>query len=122
MNKMPINEINLLFPREIAALWNYSETERMPAIDYAHRHDYYIFLFMEKGHAKLLVDFMEYEHTGQLCSAFYRDRTPAPKVAGGRSYTNKNWNIKTPCSHKCRGLLLKIENMVSHYLQFTDVK
>jgi AraC-like DNA-binding protein len=64
MNRIPIHEIDFLFPRKIAALWNYSDTEHIPAIDHAHRHDYYIFLFMEKGRAKLLIDFMEYEHAG----------------------------------------------------------
>jgi AraC-like DNA-binding protein len=45
------------------------EDEQVSTIHYAHRHDYYLFIFLEKGQGKFLIDFEEYEMTGStvLC-------------------------------------------------------
>jgi AraC-like DNA-binding protein len=64
MDNIPTHKASQLYPGEIAVLRTHSEVEQFPAIDYAHRDDYYSFIFMEKGHAKLMIDFTEYEHTG----------------------------------------------------------
>jgi AraC-like DNA-binding protein len=61
MNRIPIHRASQLYPGEIAVLRNYPEEERLQTVDYAHRDDYYVFVFMEKGYAKLLIDFTEYE-------------------------------------------------------------
>jgi AraC-like DNA-binding protein len=63
MNEIPVHNTIHLFPGTIAVLRNYLEESQFP-VNYAHRDDYYIFIFKEKGYAKLMIDFMEYEHTG----------------------------------------------------------
>ena len=64
MNTIPTHKLSEKFQGEIAFLRYVSENEQVPAVDYAHRDDYYIFLFIEKGEGKLLIDFKEYEITG----------------------------------------------------------
>lgn len=61
MNKIPIHKISGKFDGEIAKLKHMSKNGHNLNIDYAHRDDYYIFFFIEKGNAKLLIDFTEYE-------------------------------------------------------------
>ncbi|MBB4034705.1 AraC-like DNA-binding protein [Dysgonomonas hofstadii] len=61
MNKIPIHKISEKFDGAIAKLKHMSKDGHNLNIDYAHRDDYYIFFFIEKGNAKLLIDFKEYE-------------------------------------------------------------
>lgn len=63
MSKIPIHKISEKFGGQIAKLKYISKDSNNPDIDYAHRDDYYIFFFMEKGNATLLIDFEEYEVT-----------------------------------------------------------
>jgi AraC-like DNA-binding protein len=44
----------------MAFLRHVSEEEQLPVVDYAHRDDYYLFLFIERGAGKGIVDFEEY--------------------------------------------------------------
>lgn len=64
MSKLPIHKISEQFGGEIAKLKYISGESHTPAIEYAHRDDYYIFFFMKKGNAKLLIDFKEYDIRG----------------------------------------------------------
>jgi hypothetical protein len=64
---------------------------------------------------KRYVDYSEYEYFTKE-GVFYVTRL---KYNGGNSYTNKNGNIKTRCFLQYRGLLLKIENIISYYQQYT---
>ena len=61
MEKIPIHRISEQFDGDIAKLKHISGEIHTPAVGYAHRDDYYIFFFMEKGNAKLLIDFEEYD-------------------------------------------------------------
>lgn len=61
MSKIPIHKLSEKFDGEIAKLKHMSKDRHNLNIDYAHRDDYYIFFFIEKGNAKLLIDFREYE-------------------------------------------------------------
>ncbi|MFV0310333.1 MAG: AraC family ligand binding domain-containing protein [Dysgonomonas sp.] len=61
MNKIPKHIIATQFDGQIAKLKYLSGDNYLPAADYAHRDDYYIFFFMEKGEARLLIDFKEYD-------------------------------------------------------------
>lgn len=64
MNTIPTHKFSEKFQGEIAFLRYVSESDQLPAVNYAHRDDYYVFLFIEKGEGKLLIDFKEYEITG----------------------------------------------------------
>jgi AraC-like DNA-binding protein len=64
MNKIPIHKATQLYPGEIAILRHHTETEQLPVMDYAHRDDYYVFIFVEKGYVKFMIDFTEYECSG----------------------------------------------------------
>ncbi|MDR2467111.1 MAG: helix-turn-helix transcriptional regulator [Prevotellaceae bacterium] len=61
MNKIPVHKASLLYPGEIAVLRGSRDIDRFPAVDYAHRDDYYVFIFLEKGYVKFMIDFAEYE-------------------------------------------------------------
>jgi AraC-like DNA-binding protein len=69
MDKIPTHKISEMFHGEIVFLRYVSENSQMAAINYAHRDDYYIFFFIEKGEGEFLIDFEEYEMTGStvLC-------------------------------------------------------
>jgi hypothetical protein len=62
MDKIPTHKISEIFHGEIVSLLHVSENTQVPAIDYAHRDDYYMFIFMEEGQGKFLIDFEEYEY------------------------------------------------------------
>jgi hypothetical protein len=62
MNKIPVHKVTEKDPAGIA-LRHVSESEQIPAIDYAHRDDYFTFLLGERGKGKVLIDFKEYEMT-----------------------------------------------------------
>lgn len=64
MNKISTRRISEIAHGEIAFLRYISENEQMPPVNHVHRDDYYIFLLVEKGSGKLLIDFEEYEITG----------------------------------------------------------
>jgi len=66
MNKIPLHKLSEQFGGEVAMLRYVSEEDVMPRIDYAHKDDYYIFLFMEKGTGKMLIDFEAYEMTDSI--------------------------------------------------------
>jgi AraC-like DNA-binding protein/mannose-6-phosphate isomerase-like protein (cupin superfamily) len=63
MNKIPTHKVTKEFPTGIMLRY-VSDSEQMPAVDYAHRDDYFIFLLGERGKGKMLIDFKEYEMTG----------------------------------------------------------
>jgi AraC-like DNA-binding protein len=64
MDKIPTHKISEIFHGDMASLRYISEKEQLSTIHYAHRHDYYLFIFLEKGQGKFLIDFEEYEMTG----------------------------------------------------------
>ena len=78
MNKIPIHNASQLFPGAIAVLRNHLEAGQFHAIDYAHRDDYYVFLFMEKGYAKMMIDFTEYEFDGTSALCIQPGQVHAP--------------------------------------------
>ncbi|MDR2563895.1 MAG: AraC family transcriptional regulator [Prevotellaceae bacterium] len=61
---IPVHKANQLYPGEIAVLRNHCEAEQLPIINYAHRDDYYVFIFMEKGEVKFMIDFAELQASG----------------------------------------------------------
>lgn len=61
MNKIPKHKIAKQLDGQVVKLKYLSGDTYLPAADYAHRDDYYIFFFMEKGNASLLIDFKEYD-------------------------------------------------------------
>jgi AraC-like DNA-binding protein len=71
MNKIQVHKTRDLFPGEMVSIRHISEQEheQLHTVDYAHRDDYYIFILLEKGYAKLVIDFEEYEfaETSVLC-------------------------------------------------------
>jgi AraC-like DNA-binding protein len=83
MDKIPIHKASELLPGEIASLLCVSEHDSMPAIDYAHRDDYYIFIFLEKGTAKLMIDFEEQEITENTVICILPGQVHAPFVGNG---------------------------------------
>lgn len=66
MSKIPTHRIAEKFHGELAFLRYISEEDQLPAVDYAHRDDYYIFFFAEKGKGRVLIDFKEYELAGRM--------------------------------------------------------
>lgn len=60
MNKIPTHKISEQFDGELFKLKHISSENHNHGVDYPHRDDYYIFFFMEKGGAKILIDFKEY--------------------------------------------------------------
>ncbi|MCD8260328.1 MAG: AraC family transcriptional regulator [Bacteroides sp.] len=63
MNKIPLHKLADKFNGETAILRYVTRQNDLPAIDYAHRDDYHIFLFIEKGSGKFLIDFQEHAIT-----------------------------------------------------------
>lgn len=61
MKKIPIHKIAEQSGGELARLKHISKESPTPAVDYAHRDDYYIFFFVEKGNVGLSIDFIEYD-------------------------------------------------------------
>lgn len=64
MKKIPVHKISNKFNGEVVFLRYISENGDTPEINYVHRDDYYIFQFIEKGYAKLSLDFEELEIKG----------------------------------------------------------
>jgi len=64
MNKIPTHKASEVFPGEMAVLRYVSDYDLLPEVDYAHRDDYYLFLFMEKGEGSFFVDFKEHRLSG----------------------------------------------------------
>ncbi len=64
MNKIPLHRLSEQSPGEIAIVRYISEDGELPAIDYAHKDDYYMFFFVEGGSGAILLDFQEFEVTG----------------------------------------------------------
>lgn len=63
MSKIPLHKIAEVADGKIAFSRHTSEGRNMPGVDYAHRDDYYIFISVESGRAKVLIDFEEHEIT-----------------------------------------------------------
>jgi AraC-like DNA-binding protein len=61
--RIPTHRIAEKLPEGIALRYIPDDTQA-PGIDYAHRDDYFIFLFAEKGEATILIDFKEQTLTG----------------------------------------------------------
>lgn len=61
MNNIPTRKTSEHFQGEIARMRWFSESEQEATETYAHRDDYYIFLLIEKGGGKVLIDFEEKE-------------------------------------------------------------
>lgn len=67
MNNIPTRKTSEHFPGAIARMKYFSEENpyQAPSGLHAHRDDYYIFLLIEEGHGRLLIDFEEREITGK---------------------------------------------------------
>lgn len=63
-NQIPIYYISDRLNGDIVSLQQASESIHLPVTDYAHRDDFYIFMFVEKGIIKVSIDFEEYELKG----------------------------------------------------------
>lgn len=67
MTNIPTHKLSEVSQGKTAFVKYVSASSHLPAtsaIDYAHRDNYYIFLFIEKGKGKLWIDFEEYELEG----------------------------------------------------------
>lgn len=67
MIKIPTHKKSEVFHGEIAFVKYVSESTHLPEApvgNYAHKDDYYVFLFIEKGKGELLIDFEKYELEG----------------------------------------------------------
>lgn len=66
MNTIPTRKTSEHFPGEIARIRYFSEESPHQATSefHVHRDDYYIFLLIEAGQGKILIDFEEHEITG----------------------------------------------------------
>lgn len=60
MNQIPTHKSSEMFKGNIAWIKHISNNMHNHDINYAHRDDYYMFMFMESGEAKVLIDFEEY--------------------------------------------------------------
>ncbi|MDH6354292.1 AraC family transcriptional activator of pobA [Dysgonomonas sp. PH5-45] len=68
MDNIPTRKTSEHFQGEIAQMRYFSEEvkeQTLPSKTYAHRDDYYIFLLIEEGKGKVLIDFEEQELTGK---------------------------------------------------------
>ncbi len=63
MNQIPLHKLADTFNGETAILRYVTGQKDLPTIDYAHRDDYHIFLFIEQGSGRVLIDFREHEIT-----------------------------------------------------------
>lgn len=66
MDKIPEHKISDEHHGKIAFLKYISANSHNTMINYAHRDDYYLFIFMEKGRVRFLVDFEEYDIEGPM--------------------------------------------------------
>ncbi|MDR3268148.1 MAG: AraC family transcriptional regulator [Tannerella sp.] len=64
LNEIPLHTTTESCRGATAFLRYVSYDEQLPVVDYAHRDDYYLFLFIEKGSGRGMIDFEEYELTG----------------------------------------------------------
>lgn len=64
MVKIPIHKIPEEYQADMAFMRSFSEGEQVAAVDYAHRDEYFLLLFVERGTGKMLIDFKEYEIKG----------------------------------------------------------
>lgn len=64
MSKIPIHKISERLDGELAFIRYVSDNGEIFPIEYAHRDDYYIFAFIEKGEFIISVDFEEYRIEG----------------------------------------------------------
>lgn len=63
-NKIHTHKIYEVFQDKPFFFRTTSGNEKSPSVDYVHKDDYYLFLFMLEGTIKLLIDFKEYEMHG----------------------------------------------------------
>ena len=61
MNNIPTRKTSEHFQGEVARMRRFSENEQPSSESHAHRDDYYIFLLIEKGRGRVLIDFEEKE-------------------------------------------------------------
>lgn len=66
MNKIPTHKISDQHPGKSAFLKHISSDEGALPVDYPHRDDYYVFVFIEKGKAVVSVDFEKHEVEGPI--------------------------------------------------------
>lgn len=64
MDRIPEHKISDKFHGRMVFLKYISADNSVPIVDYVHRDDYYLFLFIEKGEVRLSVDFEEYDIKG----------------------------------------------------------
>jgi AraC-like DNA-binding protein len=94
MNRIPTHKASEQLSGEMASLWYVLEQDSIPAIGYAHRDDYYIFIFLEKGSAKLLVDFEEQEISENMVFCILPGQVHG--FPFGNDYTNvRGWFLMT---------------------------
>lgn len=62
--KIHTHKIHEAFKDKPFFLHTTSGCEKSPSVNYVHKDDYYLFLFLRKGKIKLLIDFKEYEMHG----------------------------------------------------------
>lgn len=60
MDNLPLHKISEKAGGEIAFIKRIRNSETTHITDYAHRDNYYIFIFIEKGDIRILIDFEEY--------------------------------------------------------------
>lgn len=65
MYHIPTRKTSEQFQGEIAHMRYISTEKQMPSGNHAHRDDYYIFILIEEGKGKVLIDFEEREITGR---------------------------------------------------------
>lgn len=65
MNHIPTRKTSEQFQGEIAHMRYISTEKQMPSVNHAHRDDYYIFILIEEGMGKVLIDFEERDITGR---------------------------------------------------------
>lgn len=86
MNTIPTRKSSEHFPGEIARMRYFSEDNphQTPPDLHAHRDEYYIFLLIEEGGGKLLIDFKEREITGKsvLCILPGQVHLPGTDIRG----------------------------------------
>lgn len=84
MTKIPTHKIPEKYQTGIAFLRYFSGDEQAAAVDYAHRDQYYLFLFVESGTGRMMIDFKEYEIKGTVVHCILPGQVhfPIGEVAG----------------------------------------
>jgi len=95
MNAIPTRKSSEHFPGEIARMRYFSEEKphQTPPDLHAHRDEYYIFLLIEEGGGKLLIDFEEREITGKSVLCILPGQVHLP----GNDIRGRGWLLAVDC-------------------------